>query len=130
MRSGRFSLPLLYVDATLVLFCLRESCCYVAILSMRAPRPRFHATSGFFLNRRILRRDLSTKKNQSKKRKITGKPQSHIRILIYQRWAINSVFLFPENSGTLYFNTVKREYSLKNVGVLSLFFFRTGNCSI
>ena len=41
------------MGAALVLFCLQESCCYVAILSMRALRPRFHATSGFFLNRRI-----------------------------------------------------------------------------
>ena len=40
------------MSAALVLLCLQESC-YVAILSMRALRPRFHATSGFFLNRRI-----------------------------------------------------------------------------
>ena len=54
MRSGRFSLRLFYVGAALVLFWLQESCCYVAILSMRALRPRFHATSSFFLNRRFL----------------------------------------------------------------------------
>ena len=36
-----------------VLFCRQESCCHVAILRMRALRPRFHATSGFFPNRRI-----------------------------------------------------------------------------
>ena len=53
VRSGRFSLRLFYVGATLVLFCLQESCCYVAILSMRALGPRFRATSGFFLNRRV-----------------------------------------------------------------------------
>ena len=47
-------LRLFYVGAALVLFWLQESCCYVAILSMRALRPGFHATSGFFLNRRIL----------------------------------------------------------------------------
>ena len=52
MRSGRVSLRLFYVGAALVLFCLQESC-YVAILSMRALRPRFHATSSFFLNQRI-----------------------------------------------------------------------------
>ena len=40
---------LLYMAAALVLFGLRESCCYVAILSMKALRPRFHATSVFFL---------------------------------------------------------------------------------
>ena len=40
--------------AVLVLLCLQESCCYDAILSMRALRPRFHATFGFFLNRRIV----------------------------------------------------------------------------
>ena len=53
MRSGRFSLRLFYVGAALVLFWLQESCCYVAILSVRALRPRFHATSSFFLNQRI-----------------------------------------------------------------------------
>ena len=41
------------MGAALVLFCLQESFCYVAILSARALKPRFHATSGFFLNRRI-----------------------------------------------------------------------------
>ena len=32
---------LFYVGAALVLFCLQESCCYVAILSMRALKPNF-----------------------------------------------------------------------------------------
>ena len=41
------------MGAALVLFCSQESCCYIVILSMRALRPHFHATSGFFLNRRI-----------------------------------------------------------------------------
>ena len=54
VRSGRFSLRLCYMAAVLVLLCLQESCCYDAILSMRALRPRFHATFGFFLNRRIV----------------------------------------------------------------------------
>ena len=36
VRSGRFSLRLFYVGAALVLFCLQESFCYVAILSVRA----------------------------------------------------------------------------------------------
>ena len=36
---------------------LQESCCYVAILIMRALRPRFHATSGFFLIRLLLALD-------------------------------------------------------------------------
>ena len=48
MRSGRFSLRLFYVGAALVLFCLQESCCYVAIFSMKALRPRFHTNSVFF----------------------------------------------------------------------------------
>ena len=53
VRSGRFSLRLFYVGAAIVLFCLQESCCYVAIFSMRALRPRFHANSVFLRNRRI-----------------------------------------------------------------------------
>ena len=47
------SLRLFYVGAALVLFCSQEYCCYIAILSMRALRPHFHATSAFFLNWRI-----------------------------------------------------------------------------
>ena len=40
--------PIMLHAAVLVLLCLQESCCYDAILSMRALRPRFHATFGFF----------------------------------------------------------------------------------
>ena len=72
MRSGRFSLRLFYLGAPLVLFCLQEilqESYYVAILSMGALRPRFHATSGFFLNRRIklaLKRSLLTQSSMWK----------------------------------------------------------------
>ena len=38
----------------------------------------------------ILRRDLRHKENQTKYRKITRQPWSHVRILIYRTWAIHT----------------------------------------